>query len=263
MKRFSLKIEISNCLCFVYRQLLFSSHQKVLKLLVLFILSQSIVFGQLDTNWIYSKHLDDNIQYFTYLIGDSDVAIQRTVYVLDGKKMIDNGILETLDNITHTVAVKYIFVSSMVEENGETKDKREEYFTCNPSYLTFFEKELIPNVKDENTFIKNRMLLGASFGGMCAAYFAAESKAFTHYALLSPITYLCKDLNTHIAFSENRELNIYASTGQNDAEVYLAPLINSFRAQQHKIFEVKTEGGHDFENWKGQLKKIVDFFEVV
>ncbi|MEL7124063.1 MAG: alpha/beta hydrolase-fold protein [Bacteroidota bacterium] len=233
---------------------------KTLILIVLNVLFGCHAFGQVDTHILYSKQLGDSVQYFTYTSGDSNEPISGTIYMLDGKKMIENGLIETIKKVNETSeskAYRYIFVSSIV--NG--KDKREDYFSCNPSYVSFFEDELIPLIEKDTIYEKKRALMGASFGGLCAAYFATKSQAFTHYVLLSPITYLCKDLHTQLAFSKNIGLNIYISSGKNDAERYVRSLVKGLQAQQHTITEVTTERGHDFENWKSQLGQIIEFFK--
>jgi len=225
-------------------------------------------FGQLATHTLYSTHLGDTITYYTYTSRPTDMGkltmpaeTQHWVYVLDGKKMLDNGMLQALqaNPQVQSMQATYVFVSSIVHQHNPV-DKRNAYFTCNPNYLAFFESELVPKVESHRQAGQKRMLIGASFGGMCGAYFAAKTHLFTHYALLSPITYLCADLPTRIAFSANRGLGIYISTGKYDAEQYVGSLINSFKAQHHHVVQKSTTGGHNMANWLGQIDDIFTFF---
>ena len=97
------------------------------------------------------------------------------------------------------------------------------------------------------------------FGGLNAAYFAAEDAPFKNYALLSPITYPCKALNQKIMFGPQKDQRIYVSTGTTDAEHYVDELLALYRSKDFELMEVRTKGGHDFQNWQGQLTSVLTF----
>jgi len=63
-------------------------------------------------------------------------------------------------------------------------------------------------------------LIGISFGGLNAAFFAAKSNYFNGLAILSPITYPCADLNQTLVFSTYQNYKVYLSTGKVGAEHY-------------------------------------------
>ncbi len=106
-----------------------------------------------------------------------------------------------------------------------------------------------------------RLLVGISFGGLNAAYFSAKSvNLFQNFALLSPVTYPRPAVLQDIVFSQNRDLRIFLSTGQNDAEKYVAPLKSMYSGKGYTIKLLHTDGGHDFENWNSQLKQLINFF---
>ena len=193
-------------------------------------------------------------------------AATSVYYLTDGAKLLDSGYLERLKSL-HLAgkipAAYYVFVGSVDETDGV--DKRNRYFFCNPHYRSFFEKEVLPRV--EKTIGKTfeptqRGLIGISFGGLNAAWFAAKSEAFVQYALLSPVTYPCNELGAAISFSTNTALKIYISTGTNDAETYAEPLRRLFEGKRYRVHFEKTKGGHDFENWAGQLETLFRFFNV-
>ncbi|MEL6356124.1 MAG: hypothetical protein AAFQ37_04240, partial [Bacteroidota bacterium] len=98
-----------------------------------------------------------------------------------------------------------------------------------------------------------------SFGGLNAAYFAAQDAPFQNYALLSPVTYPCKELNQKIIFGPQRGLRIFLSTGRQDAERYVDELLALYQSKDFVLQELRTEGGHDFANWQAQLETLLNF----
>lgn len=189
---------------------------------------------------------------------------QRIIYFTDGKKLLDAGFMETLKSLykANKISPTYLVFVSSVDLNDGT-DRRNDFFLCNPDYVSFFEKELIPEV--EKTLEKKfpplaRSLFGVSFGGLNSAWFSIYSNAFENFALLSPITYPCPDIVSKIAFSERKKLKIFISTGINDAENYVTPLERIYRLNNHKVQTKKTMGGHNFENWASQLEMALNFF---
>ncbi|MEM6804542.1 MAG: alpha/beta hydrolase-fold protein [Bacteroidota bacterium] len=181
-------------------------------------------------------------------------------YVTDGEKMIEYGAASLIDSLFKKKLIpraKYIFLSSI---DPQTRiDHRNEYFFCNENYLDFFEKELIPAIEGKSKQTPERYLVGVSFGGLNAAYFAAHTDKFQGYALLSPISYPCEKLNQNLAFSQFSNYKVYLSTGKMDAESYVESLYPMLRSKTENIKLVHTKGGHDFDNWNAQLGNIINF----
>ena len=219
--------------------------------------------AQLDTFLLKSKILSRTIEVFISRPNKSANQIP-IVYYTDGSKMIKNGVLAKIDSLIKAGRVPLtvnVFVSSIDRKTGV--DHRNEYFFCNPDYLTFFESELIPRVEtylDKGASVINRSLVGVSFGGLNAGYFSAKSSLFQNYGLLSPVTYPCEKVLQEIVFSKNQDLKIFLSTGKNDAEGYVQPLRNLYESKGYKIKINRIKGGHDFENWNGQLEVMLNHF---
>ena len=200
-----------------------------------------------------------------YLVYDADTTIvdKPIVYLTDGKKVIDNDVIQLLAELTTAQLIPsayYVFLSS---KDPETEvDYRNEYFFCNPDHLAFFEKELIPHVEESlpGSFTSaDRHLIGFSFGGMNAAYFSAKSSMFAGFGLFSPITYPCESLTADITFSTNEDLRIFISTGQQDAEKYVDLLEPIYRTKGYQLKTLRTEGGHNFDNWNEQWEELINF----
>lgn len=185
------------------------------------------------------------------------------VYFTDGQKVIDNGFLTEIERLTtagEVAPAHYIFVRTIDPVSGE--DLRNEYFFANPDYLAFFTEELIPAAEGHLGYHItkfDRSLVGVSFGGLNAAWFAAKGAPFANYGLLSPITYPHAKLNQDIVFGPTEGQRIYISTGTADAERYVKDLLALYRSRDFMIKEVRTAGGHDFDNWRGQLPALLQF----
>ncbi len=224
--------------------------------LALFALSSP---AQLPWHSMYAPTLGDTVAYLVYPARPLPDAAPW-VYLLDGRKLVDHGFLEEIQNLEQQGRIpecRYVFVSTIVA-SPEPRDRREAYFFRNPDYLAFFERTLVPTV-EPGLPPTRRALVGVSFGGLCGAYFSAHSSLFDHYALLSPVTYPAPELLNDLAFSRQTGLSFFISTGHHDAEAYAVPLANSLEAQGHWVKFVRTEGGHDFENWRGQLEGVLEF----
>ncbi|WP_106145324.1 alpha/beta hydrolase [Flagellimonas meridianipacifica] len=213
-----------------------------------------------------SLHLNRSIS-ITAFDTAPEVRDKPIVYLTDGQKMIENGSLNVIETLTRANKVPvafYVFVSTIDEASGV--DFRNEYFFCNENYRRFFEEELIPHI-EESVFplgrkrkSKERSLVGISFGGLNAAYFSATATSFQSYGILSPVTYPCQqELMKHIAFSKNKDLKIFLSTGTNDAERYLPPLKASYEGKGYQVKVHKTDGAHDFDNWNKQWEVVLAY----
>ncbi|WP_422858874.1 alpha/beta hydrolase [Flagellimonas sp. S174] len=215
-----------------------------------------------DTISVKSNILDEDITVITY---NANISINNTpfIYITDGQKMIENGTLSTIKSLGQAGKTKeamYIFISTIDQKTQE--DRRDTYFFCNEDYVRFFEEELVPRVEgsmNRKIVPAQRSLVGISFGGLNAAYFSGKTDLFGNYALLSPITYPCQDFMKGIAFSENKDLRILLTSGTNDAENYMAPLLNMYKGKGYEVESFTTEGAHDFGNWNGQLERVLTF----
>ncbi|MEO1438170.1 MAG: alpha/beta hydrolase-fold protein, partial [Bacteroidota bacterium] len=181
----------------------------------------------------------------------------------DGQEFLNRKVDLFLDSLTlsgNVPSAYYVFVGSTNLKSHT--NERNKLFFCNADFLNFFENTLIPMVERQigQTFIPaQRGLLGISFGGLNAAYFAAKGHAFKRFGLLSPITYPCREINQSILFSDRSNLRLFISTGTNDAEQYTQELIPLFQSKGHTVQTLQTPGNHDFENWLEQLPKAIRF----
>ncbi|MEM9261151.1 MAG: alpha/beta hydrolase-fold protein, partial [Bacteroidota bacterium] len=217
--------------------------------------------AQVQWEEVRSEALGRTVAYGTLITGPEAIAGERVVYLTDGRKLYDEGLWAEIERLTAAGEVRpaqYVLVSS-IDVSG--KDYRNDDFFCNLDYLHFFTKELIPAVEGkERVPAAQRSLVGISFGGLNAAWFAAMDAPFGNYGLLSPITYPRKaELHRRIAFGPNDGLRIFISTGRQDAESYVDDLLALYETKTLEVKEVRTEGAHDFANWSGQLGLLLSF----
>lgn len=208
-----------------------------------------------------SKILSKKISITTYIASSDDENIPM-VYITDGQKMIENSALDRIKKLTAQGKIPkayYVFISTIDAATNE--DKRNTYFFCNDDYVRFFEEELIATIEGHRT-PKQRSLIGVSFGGLNTAYFSGKTVLFQNYALLSPITYPRKEALSSIAFSENKDLQIFISTGTNDAENYVEALYQLYTSKGFQVKKMKTEGTHDFDNWNSQWEEVMNFLNA-
>lgn len=193
-----------------------------------------------------------------YHIGDDD----HIVYFTDGQKMIDNGAWEEIQKLIQEDEIKnssIVFISTIDKVSGI--DYRDEYFFCNAMYTKFLETELIPTIEskmDGQYLSIHRSIVGISFGGLNATWLLT-STSFGGYGILSPITYPCPDILSKIVFSDLSKKHVILSSGKNDAEVYMQPISNLLKPRCKRLKTINTNGGHDFENWIGQIHEVFDF----
>lgn len=227
-------------------------------LLLLVFLSVSWARAQVQWEVVKSNALGRKVLFANLA---TDPTADHLVYVTDGRKFIENGLWAEIERLTTAGEVpvaRYVFVSS-IDANGT--DHRNDDFFCNPDHLAFFNKELIPMVEAEHPVAKTyRSLLGISFGGLNAAWFAAMDAPFANYGLLSPITYpRQEELNRRIAFGPSSGQRIFLSTGKQDAERYVDELLALYATKDFTLDTLRTGGAHDFANWRGQLQRILRF----
>ncbi|MEL7248982.1 MAG: alpha/beta hydrolase-fold protein [Bacteroidota bacterium] len=231
-------------------------------LLFLFLVLVQSLSGQLDT--LQLRYPASSTIIEVYLRSAPNPTEHTAVhYFTDGKKLLEYDFLDTIlvtEERPEMEPAHWVFISTIDPTTGV--DHRNEYFFCNQDYLQFIDSTLISAVEERlgiSPRPSNRSLIGLSFGGLNAAYFSAKSRSFQNFALLSPVTYPRPTVERDILFSENTDLRVWLSTGRNDAEQYVEKLVAAYRGKDFEIAVLKTDGGHDFLNWRQQLAEILLF----
>ena len=180
--------------------------------------------------------------HFAVLSTGSNAA--HLIYLTDGQKLVENGLWTQIEQLTHAGIVppaRYVLVSSI---DAAGTDHRNNDFFCNPNFLHFFTEELLPAVEGTERLDRSqRSLVGVSFGGLNAAWFAAMDAPFGSFGLLSPITYPRRAaLNRQIAFGPRQGQRLFVSTGRHDAETYVDQLLALYAGKDFETKILRTEG---------------------
>lgn len=219
------------------------------------------------TDPLASDELGREVAYVVHDVGDG--APRRVVYLTDGEQWLAEGLAATLDSLLgglspEPAATRLVYVSAVDPASGA--NVRQTDFFANPAYYAFFRDRLLPAVEADlpaDLSPADRSLVGISFGGLSAAFFSAQPDApFGHYALLSPVTYPRPEVLEALAFARSGPSRVYLSTGTHDAEAYVDPLAAMYRGLGWPVVEVRTDGAHDYANWRGQLPRLAAWLDA-
>lgn len=190
-----------------------------------------------------------------------------SLYITDGRTFLESTNADKLIYDIHKENLPTSFITIFVHSIDvidSTLNRRNEQFFCNEKYLFFFEKELIPTIDKMYPTLASgnqRYLMGFSFGGLNALYFALYgNSSFGNIAALSPITYPCPDIHQKFILNEKKAVRIFMSTGKNDAENYTEKVKIVLDIKGYDYRYIENEYGHDFENWASVINKAIGFF---
>lgn len=220
---------------------------------------------------IQSKVLGYQINYSVYLPAHFEAGLKYpSLYVTDGYEYMHpkmGNMITVLDNLIADKKIKpliVIFVDHR-EPVNRAINKRMEELALNPKYLDFFAKELIPYAESHyplDPSSSNRGIMGASMGGLTAAYFAfSKTGVFGLVGIQSPsfsmrpqIYEMCKNENQPIKVSMTSGLISDASEGSRKMKDILQS-----KACVYHYREVND--GHSWGNWRNLIDDIlIDLF---
>ena len=128
--------------------------------------------------------------------GPSDYPI---LFVTDGHEFADDRLgaaLPVLDNLVaegRITAPVVVFVDPRDPTTGQ--NRRQEQYVANPGFAAFIADELLPDIDAAYRTAGTRGILGASLGGVCALYFAAERPdVFQRAGSMSPALWAAPEL---------------------------------------------------------------------
>ncbi|WFO15823.1 alpha/beta hydrolase-fold protein [Cellulophaga baltica 4] len=183
---------------------------------------------------INSEALNKKLGYQIYLPPIYDINKKLpVVYINDGRSYIKNGnTVKILDSLINNKIIEPMAAVFLEPRDGNVKWKnvRNELFSCNPDFTSFFIDELIPNVEKKfpvGSSKNDRTIMGVSFGGSVAAYLGVKTnKTFNTIVMQSPAFKTCPDIYNLFRNDPKKKLNIYLSYGTgNDTERQVVPMI--------------------------------------
>ena len=219
---------------------------------------------------IKSGVLGYDLQYRVYVpdnITEGDKL--PTLYITDGDSYAQKGrMIRALNDGISKGKIKpviAIFVDARDPDNLKNNRRNEQFF-CNKDYVDFFTSELIPKIDQTyptNPNREDRVILGVSFGGFNAGCFGLMATPyFGGIAMNSPANReLVKHLSKQYKKFGKKNIKIYMSVGsENDNRGAVRSLRTTFINKGYDLTYSQTYHGHNWNNWKPKLPKVLSTF---
>jgi len=219
---------------------------------------------------IRSDFLNMDVQFHIYLPANyAFLEPMPVLYVTDGHEYsnADLGALPiVLDNMIAAGLIPPMivcFVDPRLPTDPYT-NLRAEKFLMNPDYLRFFSDELIPLVEltykvdpDRN----KRGILGTSFGGVNATYFAlSNTDLFGLAAVQSPAYGQTPDLFDLPDASDELKARFFITTGTFfDGKEHTDRMVTQLENSGYDVNLMIVEDGHSWGAWRNQFEYILPY----
>lgn len=228
--------------------------------------------GSLSENFrIKSKFLGYDLFYRVYLPKNYDeLKDLPVIYVTDGHEYADDekgSMIIVLDNLIAKGKIKpviAVFIDPR-DPDSPSMNKRESQFLMNENFLNFVCDELVVSI-DANyktsKFSDDRAILGTSYGGVCATYFALmRSNVFHLVAIQSPAYGGASKLQDIYKGIPKLPLKIFMSAGTiNDGEILTRSIKDKLEQDGYKLKYREVSEGHSWGNWRALLDDILIYF---
>lgn len=234
---------------------------------------------------LYSNELGGNRSVFIHFPIDYEENLEYdTLYIFDGKESGFNVRDYLINKGEHDLAKQYIVVSIENKDRGHDFSPPYEVFGRDKKvqgnahkFLSFLEKELIPEVDSNYKTSNNRLIVGHSWSAAFTSYvLSVKPMLFTNYIIISPtIIYrstveestkqIIEDFNKNILFKKQSPESIYITVGATEPPKYSAPfykLTEYFDTNLPKQIRYKNmvlEGTGHFESLEKSLVKGIKF----
>jgi enterochelin esterase-like enzyme len=223
---------------------------------------------------IASASLNEAVAYTVYLPpgytpGNGPYPV---LFVTDGHEYAEpdmGGLPTTLANmivdglINPTIAV---FVDPR-DPDDLAENRRASQFLMNPAYLAFFVDELIPSIEGAYAVTRDgarRGVVGTSFGGVCATYFAlSRPDVFGFAGINSPAYWAGLTLIDEATVADRLPERVFLSTGTISDGEGLSRRMRDILTARHQVTLVYREvnEGHSWGNWRNLMPDLLTAFD--
>lgn len=222
---------------------------------------------------IKSEQLGYQVMYSVYLPASFKPAsgeVYPILYVTDGYEYMHEkmgNMVTILDNLIYLKKIKplvVVFIDHR-EPINRSNNRRMQELAMNEHYLNFVTEELIPKVEKSypvSTRPEDRGILGASFGGLTAAYFSfSKPQVFGLAGIQSPSFWFRPEIFTFCDNPEKPPVKTYLTTGTiNDAQEG-AEKMESILNKNTCAFQYKeVHQGHSWGNWRDLIDDMLIYF---
>lgn len=222
-----------------------------------------------DNQRIESTQLGYALQYRVYTPEGIDTLENvPTIYMTDGQWYIDSGkMVSELNEQIKAGAIKpviAVFVDNRDPDNLRNNRRNQQFF-CNPDYVNFFTRELVPTISDAYPVSQrreDRVILGLSFGGLNSACFGLMAHpTFGGIAMQSPATHPVPKLFEVYASEDTRPIKIFLSTGiQNDNLAAARRFKAVLEEKEYEMHYKEVPYGHNWRNWRPLLDDVLTYY---
>lgn len=230
-----------------------------------------IARGRIDSFMFESKVLKRTYPVYVYRPPTRRLrSALPTIYVTDGGEYLTiarmNVILDNLLADRLIRPVLGVFIDPRTRKYEASSNKRMIDYAANEKYLDFLEKELTPYLRKRygsSTRAADRLILGASMGGLISAYAVLKRPGFIeNSAAQSPAFWQADSAVIRLLHSRKRvEGRFYIDTGtihDTDVEAKLASILLQQRGATVSYSEYPE--GHNWTNWRARIPTIVRYF---
>lgn len=230
--------------------------------------------GKIDQDLLFtSKSMGYQITYSVYIPAAATTAKLPVVYVMDGYEYMHpklGNMITVVDNLIADKKIQPIVVVFIDhrEPVNRSNNRRMDELTLNEKYLQFLTAEFIPKIETSYP-IKNdpkqRAIMGASVGGLSAAYFAfTKPDVFGLVGIQSPAFMTRPQIYTICNNPENPPTKISMTSGMiNDASEGSRKMKAILETNACVYHYREVNEGASWGNWRNLIDEILmDFFAI-
>jgi len=220
-----------------------------------------------------SKVLGYQVTYSVYLPPNyrpSGTEVFPIIYVTDGYEYLHEelGNMTTiLDNLIHLQKIKpvmAVFIDQR-EPINRSNNRRMQELAMNETYLNFVTSELIPKVEGEydvSSDPHDRAIIGASLGGLTAAFFAfSKPEIFGMAGIQSPAFWFRPEIFTFCESPEKPPVKIYMTVGTVHDRMEGARKMKSILEKNTCTYQYQeVHQGHSWGNWRDLIDDMLIYF---
>lgn len=233
---------------------------------ILFLLATCTQLFAVEEHIIESKVLGYNLKYWVHIPENVDGSLP-VLYVTDGNGYKRNGLVDVSQSLVKSGKINphIIVMVSAVDPDDRSKNRRNSQFLCNPKYVRFYKEELVPEIDQKYKTMasaEGRGILGLSFGGLNAMYFAIEANdTFRNIGIQSPAPHPCPSIYDDFKNAPKLPLNIFLSTGTvNDKASASRRLKSVLDEKGYDFTYLEVAEGHNWRNWGSMLDDVLISF---
>lgn len=220
---------------------------------------------------IDSKTLSYQVMYSIYTppLYDAQKAYP-VIYITDGYEYMHErmgNMITILDNLIYLKKIKEtvaVFIDHR-EPVDRSNNRRMHELAMSEKYLTFVTDELVPTIEKKYTVSTDpseRAILGASMGGLTAAYFAfSKPDIFGLAGIQSPSFWFRNEIYKYCDNPERQPVKIFLTTGMiNDSEEGARKMKDILDKNTCHYHYQEVNQGHSWGNWRDLIDDILIYF---